>query len=80
MPPNLQSLDCQREAKQIGHRRNMTELASEYSELLLDGARYGDVEDVLMALNEHRASPDSSDEQGRTGEHKQFKHGLPTAT
>lgn len=45
----------------------MTELASDYGELLIDAARYGDAEDVLQALDDYRASPDFADEQGRTG-------------
>jgi ankyrin repeat protein len=38
----------------------------EDAELLLDGARYGDLEDVLSAL-ERRVSADATDESGRTG-------------
>ena len=47
----------------------MTELAaslSEAEELLLDGSRYGDAEDVQAAL-EHRVSVNAVDSCGRTG-------------
>ena len=37
-------------------------------ELLIDGARYGDVEDVEVALVRHGVAVDSKDEAGRTGE------------
>ena len=47
----------------------MTELASEHGEILIDAARYGELGDVLTALDEYRASPDFADEQGRTGKH-----------
>lgn len=36
-------------------------------ELLLDGARYGDMEDVVAAVEQHRCSPDAADEAGKTG-------------
>ena len=42
----------------------------EVVELLLDGARYGDVDEVKQALAQG-ASIDSADEQGRTGFHDQ---------
>ena len=38
------------------------------AELLLDAARFGDIEDVYAALDEHKASPDAADDQQRTGE------------
>ena len=36
-------------------------------ELLIDGARYGDLEDVESALTQHHVAVDSKDEAGRTG-------------
>lgn len=44
-------------------------MAPEYAELvelLIDGARYGDEEDVHTAL-EHQVDVNAQDEQGRTG-------------
>lgn len=44
-------------------------MAPEYAELvelLIDGARYGDAEDVHAAL-EHQVDVNAQDEQGRTG-------------
>ena len=47
----------------------MAELANQADavELLVDGARYGDLEDVQIALDEYKVSPDAADEQHRTG-------------
>ena len=39
---------------------------NEHAELLIDGARYGDMEDIQMALD-NRADVDSADSMGRTG-------------
>ena len=47
--------------------RAMAPVTGEDTELLLDGARYGDVEDVQSAL-EQRVSADATDDSGRTGE------------
>ena len=49
----------------------MTDLASspEAIEFLIDGARYGDAEDVIKALDEYKVAVDATDEQGRTGKH-----------
>ena len=44
----------------------MATQTSQDAELLLDGARYGDVEDVQSAL-EQRVSADTADDSGRTG-------------
>ena len=41
--------------------------AEELTELLLDGARYGDLDDVKQALS-LGVSVDCRDDQGRTGE------------
>ena len=38
----------------------------EHAELLIDGARYGDIEDIQLALD-NRADVDSADSMGRTG-------------
>ena len=47
----------------------MTELADDHNpvDLLLDGARYGDLEDVETALHQYKVSVDAADDQGRTG-------------
>lgn len=47
----------------------MAELANQADavDLLIDGARYGDLEDVQTALDEYKVSPDAADEQQRTG-------------
>lgn len=47
----------------------MAELANQADavDLLIDGARYGDLEDVQMALDEYKVSPNAADEQQRTG-------------
>lgn len=37
-------------------------------ELLIEGARYGDLEDVDSALVRHSVGVDTRDEAGRTGE------------
>ena len=39
---------------------------NEHAELLIDGARYGDIEDIHMALDDG-ADVDSADSMGRTG-------------
>ena len=44
----------------------VSDAACSDAELLLDGARYGDLEDVLSAL-EQRVSADAADDSGRTG-------------
>ena len=47
----------------------MAELANQADavELLVDGARYGDLEDVQIALDEYKVSPDATDRLHRTG-------------
>lgn len=47
--------------------REMTDLATNDVNFLVEGARFGDLEDVSIALDQCRISPDSVDEQGRTG-------------
>ena len=42
------------------------ERLNEHAELLIDGARFGDMEDIQMALD-NRADVDSADGMGRTG-------------
>lgn len=44
-------------------------------ELLIDGARFGDAEDVQSALDQG-ADINSQDDQGRTGEHGAYAHAL----
>ena len=46
----------------------------ELVELLVDGARYGDMEDVEMALS-HKLPVDSADEYGRTAMHMAAANG-----
>jgi hypothetical protein len=41
-------------------------MAPELVELLIDGARYGDAEDVHTAI-EHKVNVNAQDEDGRTG-------------
>jgi hypothetical protein len=47
----------------------MTELGNQVdeAELLIDAARFGDLEDVQAALDEYKVSPDAADDQQRTG-------------
>ena len=53
---------------QHGHPSDLQQQANpnEHAELLIDGARYGDMEDIQMALD-NRADIDSADSMGRTG-------------
>ncbi len=50
----------------------MAELAnqSDAVDLLVDGARYGDLEDIQIALDEYKVAPNAADEQQRTGQIK----------
>ena len=52
----------------LGHQLYMVQAVNtpELAELLIEGARYGDLEDVKQAL-EQGAHIDCTDEQGRTG-------------
>ena len=60
-----------------GAMPGVSQASQEAAELLLDGARYGDLEDVSQALA-GGASVDCRDEQGRTGGRAAACRGLAT--
>jgi hypothetical protein len=45
-----------------------TPSAEQVLEFLIDSARYGDTDDVRMALSQYSAPVNGTDEDGRTGE------------
>lgn len=56
----------------------MAEQSPDLTDLLVDGARYNDLEDVQEALQQG-ANIDSRDEQGRTGGSEPFESSGTTA-